>query len=59
MTKEQKRVLIHKHLTGEFPGQKWATVEALFKQELIVECDKRIVLTEKAKVYCDAHHGEM
>lgn len=59
MTREQKRVLLHKHLTGDFPGQKWATVEALFKQELIVADGKRIVLTDKGKQYCDRNHARM
>jgi hypothetical protein len=61
LTQEQARVLLHKHLTGEFPGQRWPTVESLFKKELIARDDtgKRIVLTPAGKAWCDKHHMEV
>ncbi len=59
LTREQARVLLHKHLTGEFPGQKWATIEALFRKELIEAQGTRLVLTARGKSYCDDHHMEM
>ena len=59
LTKTQKRVLLHKHLTGDFPGQRWETINALFDKGMIKEDGKRIVLTEKGKSYCDSNHLSM
>jgi hypothetical protein len=59
MTSEQKRVLLHKQLTGEFPGQKFSTIESLLRLEMIEEQGKQIVVTAKGKEYCDEHHLEM
>ena len=59
LTAEQKRVLLHKHLTGDFPGQKWATVLQLIKKGMLVEQNKQLLLTPKGRAYCDEHHMEM
>lgn len=59
MTQEQKRVLLHKHLTGEFPGQKWSTIQALLKLGFLTEVGKNLVVTQDGREYCDAHHLEI
>jgi hypothetical protein len=65
MSKEQERVLLHKHLTGDFPGQKWATVQALIKLGYLAVKDgelnrgTNLVVTDAGRAYCDAHHLEM
>ena len=55
LTREQERVLLHKHLTGEFPGQKWATIQALADKGMI-ELGHDATVTPQGKAYCDAHH---
>ncbi len=59
MTKEQKRVLLHKHLTGEFPGQKWVTIQALLKMGMLVEVGKNLEVAPKGKEFCNANHSSM
>lgn len=59
MTKEQKRVLLHKHITGEFPGQKWATVQALLNAGMLEEFGTKLVVTPKGKDFCNKHHLDM
>ena len=59
MTQEQKRVLLHKHCTGEFPGQKWATVQALLKAGMLAEVGKNLEVTAKGREFCDANHSSM
>ena len=56
LSREQKRVLLHKYLTGDFPGQKWETVNALFNKGLIAEDGKRIKVTPAGAEYCNNHH---
>jgi hypothetical protein len=56
MTQEQKRVLLHKHLTGDFPGQKWATVMALLSTGMLEHSGKNLVVTEKGKIFCNENH---
>jgi hypothetical protein len=59
MTKEQKRVLFHKHCTGEFPGQKWSTIVALLKAGMLLVHDGKITVSEKGKTFCDENHMVM
>lgn len=59
LSSEQERVLLAKHLTGEFPGQKWSTVQWLLKHGYFAEEGKNIKVTAKGKEYCDRHHLKM
>ena len=59
LTAEQKRVLLHKFTTGDFPGQKWSTIEALFNKKLIEQDGKRIKVSAVGKDYCDNNHLHM
>ena len=59
LTPEQERVLLHKHISGDFPGQKWETINALFRSGMIEETSKRISLTVAGKEYCNTHHLTM
>lgn len=59
MTTEQKRVLLHKHLTGEFPGQKWETIKALIAKGMLVENNKNLAVTELGRVFCETNHLSM
>ena len=56
LTPEQEKVLLHKHLTGDFPGQRWETINALFDKKMICENGKRIGLTVAGRAYCDENH---
>ena len=59
LSKEQERVLLHKHLTGDFPGQKWSTVQVLMAKGMLQEDRKNLVVTSKGTEYCDRHHFKM
>jgi hypothetical protein len=69
MSPEQQRVLLHKHLTGDFPGQRSQTVFWLIRHGYLVRDDDnpsdsasgrgRITVTQKGKDYCDLHHLTM
>lgn len=59
MSPEQERVLLAKHLTGDFPGQRATTVYWLLRHGYLIRDDKRILVTDKGKQYCDLHHLTM
>lgn len=59
LTTEQKRVLLAKHLTGEFPGQKWETVKGLLNKGALAEQNKTFVVTEQGRAFCESNHLSM
>jgi hypothetical protein len=59
MSPEQQRVLLHKHLTGDFPGQRATTVYWLIKHGYVAQDGKSLKVTDKGKQYCDLHHLTM
>lgn len=63
LTAEQERVLLWKHTSGAFPGQKWATIQALLHAGMLATVERGkitdVVVTAKGKAYCDANHARM
>jgi len=59
LSKEQSRVLLHKHLTGEFPERRWETILSLLRMGMLDEQGKNLVVSEFGRQYCDQHHLEM
>ena len=59
LSKEQERVLLYKYLTGDFPGQKWSTVQVLMTKGMLLEDGKLLLITRKGADYCNSHHLEM
>lgn len=53
---EQARVLLHKHLTGEFPGQKFSTIQALLKNGYLEHDGKNLRVSAKGKAWADENH---
>lgn len=53
---EQARVLLHKHLTGEFPGQKFSTIQALLKSGHLEQDGKNLKVSAKGKAWADENH---
>lgn len=59
LSKEQQRALLHKYLTGDFPGQKWSTVKALITKGMLLKDGKSLVVTRKGAGYCNSYHLQM
>lgn len=59
LSPQQEKCLLRKHLCGEFPACRWPTIASLIKLGMLVEEGKRLIVTEKGKEYCDAHHQEI
>ena len=57
LSKPMERVLLYKHLSGEFEFHRWPTVKKLIDGGYIEEnCYGWLVVTEKGKAYCDNYH---
>ena len=59
LSPQQEKCLLRKHLCGEFPACRWSTIARLIKLGMLAEEGKHLVVTERGKAYCDAHHLEI
>src|SRR5579864_1859330 len=59
LSREQAKVLLHKHLTGDFPARKWSTIKSLIDGGYLEEQGKNLVVTRKGKTWADEHHMEV
>ena len=59
LSPQQEKCLLRKHLCGEFPACRWATIARLIKLGMLAEEGKRLVVTERGREYCDAYHLEI
>ena len=55
--------MLRKHTTGAFPGQKWATIQALLHAGMLETVQRGkvtdVVVTAKGRAYCDENHVKM
>lgn len=56
MTATQERVLLHKHLTGDFPARQMATISALMAAGMLEVINRHYIVSPKGREYCDRHH---
>jgi hypothetical protein len=54
-----ERVLLQKHLIGDFGVHQWSTVKKLLDQGYIAEEGGDLVVTKKGVDYCDKFHREI
>jgi hypothetical protein len=59
LSPQQEKCLLRKHLCGEFPACRWATVESLIKLGMLAEDGKHLIVTDNGKEYCDTYHLEI
>ena len=55
----QERVLLYKHLTGNFPARQMATISALMRHGMLEAVDRHYVVSAKGQAYCDAYRAEI
>ena len=55
----QERVLLRKHLTGDFGKHAWSTIQSLITAGYLADNHGRLQVTPKGRAYCDAHHLQM
>jgi hypothetical protein len=56
LSQTQAKVLLHKHLTGDFPRRCWPTIAALLREGMLEARTDRLTVTAKGYTYCVTHH---
>lgn len=59
LTPAQKRCLLRKLLTGDFPPRQPGTISALVRLGLLEVRDRRYFVSDAGRRYCDEHHLDM
>jgi len=60
LTAAQERLLLRKHLTGDFGGVKnYQSIVKLIEDGYLEEIGMNLVVTPKGRQYCDAHHMDI
>lgn len=60
LTSAQERLLLRKHLTGDFGRVKnFESIRILLEAGYLQEAGTNLVVTQKGREYCDAHHHDI
>lgn len=60
LTPVQERLLLRKHLTGDFgPVENFKSIRTLLKTGYLEERGKKLLVTKKGRAYCEMNHAQI